>query len=192
MSRKLGPWASRIQHLGQDHGNAMHAGGRVLLLWQRVQGPIRTLWIGDTHLHAFHCEYMGCILGGERIAHQTVFLHLQVPYSSIRRCPSSSSARCCHRLHDLASLSAIQESRGACDDSSQPTTSTGPDGWSSQCRILRWSRFEGQRQTSWTGRRRRDQGRRLCDQGIQEWTGGLCTQVSRKTAIYKGRLHGKA
>jgi len=58
ISRNLGPWASRVQHLGQDHGNAMHARGRVLLLWQCVQGPIRALWIGDTHLYAFHCEYM--------------------------------------------------------------------------------------------------------------------------------------
>lgn len=50
------PLGAGIQHAGANHGDAMYAGGRVLLLGQCIERYLRALWSGQSHLHAFHSK----------------------------------------------------------------------------------------------------------------------------------------
>lgn len=49
-----GSGRTRVQHAGQDHGDAMYAGRGVLLFGQRIKGRVRPLWSGQQDLHPFH------------------------------------------------------------------------------------------------------------------------------------------
>jgi hypothetical protein len=110
------PLGAGIQYVGTNHGDSMHVGGRVLLLWQCIKGYFRSLRSGQSHLHAFHSK------SSLRQSKGPKLISLAVTHSTICRCTCSSTTCSCNRLHTAASVFAIQVSRRANPFGGESTT----------------------------------------------------------------------